>query len=56
MSDNKDKKVKRVTVDVSPDTHRQAKVKAAAEGITVSDKVRELLFGWLKEKDDQQKQ
>lgn len=42
-----DKKTpKRVTVEVEPELHRQAKIKAASEGRTIADVVRELLAGW----------
>ena len=38
---------KRLTVDVTDDMHREVKAKAALEGKTVSDALRELLRQWL---------
>jgi predicted HicB family RNase H-like nuclease len=38
--------VKRLTIDVSEDLHRQLKIKAASEGVRMADLVRE----WISEK------
>ena len=38
---------KRLTVDVTDDMHKKVKAKAALEGKTVSDALRELLRQWL---------
>jgi len=48
-------KVKRITVDVSKAFHHKVKVKAAKEGKTISEVVRELLKRWLEEEPKPQK-
>lgn len=42
-------KFKRLTVNVTPEFHHKVRVKAAQEGKTISDVIRELLTQWLEE-------
>ena len=42
-----DKEIKRLSVDLTENMHNQAKAKAAQEGLTISEVIRALLFGWL---------
>lgn len=44
---------KRVTVEVDPELHRKAKTKAASEGRTIADVVREFLSGWAEREGEQ---
>lgn len=48
-------KEKRVTVIVPADIHKEAKIEAAKTGKSLSDIMRDLLFGWLKSKEQPQK-
>lgn len=40
---------KRLTMDVPESLHREFKTKCSASGLTIADKVREMIEAWVKE-------
>jgi hypothetical protein len=44
----KAKTKKRLTIEIEPALHNQAKCQAYAEGKTITTKILELIKGWLK--------
>lgn len=49
MSEHEKGQTVRLTVNLKPELHKRVKVKAALEGVTVSDMVRQWLEEWVNE-------